>query len=77
MSQQIETVLSRHPPEKRHRAAHDIDEGLTAMMACVVAMTDAVFVIGAQDDLVSVRDALEVLHKASMKAHDVAIREMK
>lgn len=69
--------MSRHPPEKRHQAAHDIDEGLTAMMTCVVAMTDAAFVIGAQDDLVAVRDALDVLHKASMKAHDAAIREMK
>ncbi|MGF6836994.1 hypothetical protein QF001_000861 [Paraburkholderia youngii] len=69
--------MSRHTPEKRHQASHDIDKGCCDMMRCVLAATESAFVIGAQDELVAVRDALDALHKVANKAHDTAIREMK
>lgn len=69
--------MSRHPAEKRHEACHNIDQGCIAMMQCVISMTESCFMIGGQDFLVKVRDALDALHGHTNAEHDKAIREMK
>jgi hypothetical protein len=69
--------MSRHPPEKRHHAAHEIDAGCTAIVRRMRKMLDAVYAIDAQAQLDVLKDAVQKLHDVANSAHDVAIREMK
>lgn len=69
--------MSRHAPETRHQASHAIDKHCCDLMQCIVDATDSAFIIGAQDKLVAVREAIDRLHQAATTAHDTAIREMK
>ncbi len=69
--------MSCHPPEKRHQAAHDIDDGCTAFVRRMRKMLDSVYVIGAEAQLDALKDAIQKLHDAATAAHDTAIREMK
>jgi hypothetical protein len=69
--------MSRHPPEKRHHAAHDIDDGCTALVRRMRKMLDSVYAIGAEVQLDALKDAVQKLHDAATTAHDAAIREMK
>jgi hypothetical protein len=69
--------VSRHTTEERHRAAHEIDDGCTALVRRMRKMLDAVYVIDAQAQLDVLKDAVQKLHDAARAAHDTAIREMK
>jgi hypothetical protein len=67
----------RHSAATRHQAAHEVDDGCTALVRRMRKMLDSVYVIEAQAQLDVLKDAVQKLHDVATAAHDKAIREMK
>lgn len=68
--------MSRFTPQERFQAAEIIRDECSAILSKLISLIDQAAVIGAFDELRTVKEATVALHGAGMRSSDAAMVEL-